>query len=305
MKIKTLVESFLLGLMWGPSYMLIKIALEEASPISIVTGRVTLAAIILFLIVKWTGRAFPSFGKVWGHLFFMGLVGNSLPFFFFAFGEQHITSALAGIINGVTPIMVAVLAHYLVPDERATFQKMVGVSFGFIGFVILLLPTVLDGTLEGDTVGIASVGMAATCYAVGIIYARKFLPCLPPVVAPASQLLTSALYLIPLSLYLEGPSQFFTLSWSTTAAIAGLGLMGTAAAFVLYYRILHRSGANAVSMGIYLTPIFGTFFGVLFLNEELGLHVYVAAGMILVGMMIVNGALKLPEFSFSKIKTPL
>lgn len=294
-----------MGLMWGPSYMLIKIALEEASPITIVAGRVVLAAVILFLIVKWNGRSFPSFGKVWGHLLFMGMVGNSLPFFFFAYGEQHIASALAGIINGVTPILVAVLAHYLIPDERATLSKIVGVSFGFLGFLILLLPTLLDGSLEGDTVGLASVGMAATCYAVGIIYARKFLPPLPPVVAPASQLITSTLYLVPMALYLEGPSQFIVLSWSTNAAIAGLGLMGTAAAFVLYYRILHRSGANAVSMGIYLTPIFGTLFGVLFLGEELGLHVYVAALMILMGMMIVNGALKLPDFSFRKIKNSL
>lgn len=284
--------------------MLIKVALQEASPVTITSGRIALAAIILFLIVKGKGRKFPRSGKLWGHLFFMGVVGSSLPFFLFAYGEQHINSALAGIINGLTPIMVAILAHYLIPDERATFSKIVGICLGFVGFLLLLLPTLMDGSLEGDTKGIVSVGIAAICYAISIIYARKFLPPLPSLVAPASQLLTSTLYLLPIALYLEGPHQFFTVSFTSISSIAGLGIMGTAGSTILYYRILHRSGANAVSMGVYLVPIFSTILGVLFLNEELVFLSYLAAVMILLGMMIVNGVFNFSRFSIRKDKTP-
>lgn len=117
---------------------------------------------------------------------------------------------------------------------------------------------------------------------------------IPSVVAPTCQMITAVLYLVPIVLFVDGTGAFVTYSWKTLFAITGLGAMGTASAFVLYYRILYSGGASAVAMGIYLAPIFGTLFGVIFMKEELGLHVYFAAALILLGMMTVNGHFRQP-----------
>lgn len=154
---------------------------------------------------------------------------------------------------------------------------------GFAGFALLLMPEVMKEGLSGDVWGMVAVGIASVSYGVGIIYGRKYLSRLPRLVAPTCQLTMSALCLIPL-IFLA-PIEF---SWAGIGAVMGLGVLCTAGAFILYYRILEHSGAAYLSMCGYLFPLFGTIWGALFLGERLPPEAYFAGILILFGMYLVN-----------------
>ena len=275
--------------------MFIMIALKDLHPISIAAGRLLVGCLLLLTLLKIKGLELPPFGKVWGHFFIMGSVANAIPFILFGLGEQHISSAMAGIINGSTPIFTVILAHYFIASEPLTIPKTMGVFSGVIGLSFLLAPTLMDGTIEGDTFGIFAVAGAAICYALGMVYARCNLPPFPPLVIPAAQMLAASLYMIPLAIIV--PSYDLPVAWSSIAAVCSLGVFGTGAAFVLYYRVLERSGASVVAMSTYLLPVFSSILGVLFLGEEFHWTTAVGASFILLGMMIVNGSL---NFLFKK-----
>jgi drug/metabolite transporter (DMT)-like permease len=231
------------------------------------------------------------FGRIWQHLAVVALVQNAVPFFLFAWGEQYIDSALAAILNGTTPLFTLLLAHVFTSDDRMTPTKVVGTLVGFGGLLILIGPSLLAG-VQATTLGLLAVTLASACYGVAIIYSRRHLRGLPPLVAPTTQLLLAALFLLPLSLVVEQPFFLSVPSWPAFGSLLALSILGTALAFVVYYRLLERVSATYLSMVTYLVPIFGVILGVLVLNEKLSWNVYVGCALILVGVMIVNGLIK-------------
>jgi drug/metabolite transporter (DMT)-like permease len=158
--------------------------------------------------------------------------------------------------------------------------------------LLLMTPTFGDG-LQGSTLGLVAVTLACLLYGVAIVYSRNNLRGLPPLVAPAGQMIMATIYLLPLSLLIDQP---FSLALPTLPAIGSmlaLGVLGTAVAFVVYYRLLETAPASYVSMTTYVIPVFGVILGVLVLNERLTWHAYAGFALILLGVMIVNGLLKL------------
>lgn len=282
----------ILASLWGPSFLFIKVAVAEIPPISLVAGRVSLAAIVLYLILRLQGGQLPNFGSIWKHFAFMGLVHNALPFVLFSWGEMHIASALAAILNGTTPLFTILLAHIFIEDDRLTPTKLTGVMIGFSGLLLLIGPSLVTDGLQVTTLGLLAIALAAGCYGIAIVYSRKNLRGLPPLVAPTAQLTLASLYLLPLSLWLEQPYNLAMPSWPATGSLLTLAIFGTAIAFVVYYHALERIPASSLSMVTYLIPIIGTVLGVVVLNEQLGWNTYLGCALILLGVMTVNGVFK-------------
>jgi len=296
-KWKNFLWLMLLAALWGPSFIFIKVAVEEIPPITLAAGRVALAALLLYLVLRIQGRNLPGFGTVWKHFAIMGFISNALPFVLFSWGEQYIDSAMAAILNGTTPIFTILLAHFFIADDRITPPKMVGVLLGFGGLILLILPSLFDG-VEATTWGLLAITVAAVFYAMAIVYSRKNLRGLPPMVAPTAQLTMAAVYLIPLSLLVDMPQTLPLPGWQAIASLLALAVFGTGIAFVIYYRLLEGSSATYLSMVTYLIPVVGIILGVLVLDEQLSWNAYAGCGLILVGVMAVNGVF---NHSFSKL----
>ncbi|HMQ50729.1 MAG TPA: DMT family transporter, partial [Anaerolineae bacterium] len=193
-----------LACLWGPSFVFIKVAVQEIPPLTMVVGRVGIAAALLYLMLRLQGRNLPPFGPVWKHFAFLGFIHNALPFALFNWGEQYIDSALAAILNGTTPLFTILLAHFFVTDDRLTPAKVVGALIGFGGLLLLIGPALLGG-LQGTTLGLLAVATATVCYAVAIVYSRLSMRGFPPLVAPTAQLSMATLFALPLSLLIEQP----------------------------------------------------------------------------------------------------
>jgi drug/metabolite transporter (DMT)-like permease len=255
--------------------------------LTLIAGRLTLAALVLYLVLRFQGRRLPRWGTVWKHFAVVGLASSALPFALIGWGEQHIDSALAAILTGTTPLFTMILAHFFTSDDRLTPAKIVGMLIGFGGLILLVAPALLDG-LQASTWGLLAALLAAVSYGVGIVYARQNLRGLPPLVVPTAQLLLAALYLLPLAWVVERPYTLPLPSWPTLAAVLALAVVSTALAFVLYYRIMEKASATSLSMIAYLVPIVGTILGVVLLDEQLGGLAYLGCTLILLGIMAVN-----------------
>ncbi len=288
MRFKSFLLLALLACLWGPSFLFIKLAVEEIPPITLVLGRVGIAALSLYLMLKLQGYNLPRWGVVWQHVAVAGLLHNALPFVLITWGEKHITSALASILNGTMPFFTIILAHLFIKEERLTPQKAVGVLIGFSGVFVLSAPTLLAGGLQATTLGLMAVVTAAACYGAAAVYERKFLRGVLPAIVSTAQLGMATLYLLPLSLWLERPYQLPMPSWQAIGSLLFLAIFGTAIAFTVYYYALEQTDASTISMVTYLLPIVGIFLGVVVLNEELTWHTYLGCTLILLGVMTVN-----------------
>lgn len=291
MSFQTLIYIFILGWMWGPSFLFIKIAGEEVPPFTAATLRVGIASLVLLIILNCRKIKLKPLGAIWGHFAFMGIVSMAITFMLFFYGETHIDSSVAALINGSPPIYTAILAHFFLKDEPITLKKCCGVILGLCGLLVLFLPNVLEGT-EFHLGGTLAIMTATFLYAVGFIYAKRFLIGLPPLVAPTSQLICATLFLIPFSLVLEQPFDLVMPSLKALGSLCFLGVFGTAIAFLLYYKILEQAGAMALSMTSYLLPIIGLLLGSLVLDESLAWNNYLGGFLILCAMGLVNTAHK-------------
>ncbi len=285
--IKSFAFIFLLGLLWGPSFLLIKISLEGGTlPFTLTTLRVGIAALFLWLFVWLRHSPLPS-RSIIGHAAIIAIFSQALPFTLFNIAEQYIESALAGIINGITPIVTALLAHVLIHDEKLNGKRMIGIALGLIGFLVLLLPGLREAQ-QADTLSVLAVGLAAVSYAVGIIYGRLFLRNTRTLALPALQVSFATVYLLPLALSLEGLAPITQMTPSAWGSILGLAFFGTAVAFVVYFHVLQEYGAVALGTSVFLLPIFSIFFGVVFLEETLSGVMYFGTALILSGMQLVH-----------------
>jgi drug/metabolite transporter (DMT)-like permease len=288
--IKSLACIFLLGALWGPSFLFIKVALEGGiPPLSIAALRVGIAAVFLWMFIGLRGIALPTSSKTYLHAAVIAIFSLALPFALINIAEQYIDSALAGIINGLTPIATTLLAHLLIHDEKLNRNRMIGITLGVIGFLLLLLPTLLTKEILADTLSIIGVGIAALSYAVGIIYGRIFLHTTRTLALPALQVSFAALYLIPVALFFEGMIPISNISQGAWISVILLAFLGTACAFIVYFHILQHYGAVALSTSVFLLPIFAIIFGVIFLGESLSWIIYAGTLLILSGMKLVHG----------------
>lgn len=275
-----------LSVLWGGSFFFVELALDGLGPFTLVTGRVGLGALALLIFVRATGNRMPREARLWGAFLVMGALNNLIPFTLIAWGQVHIDSGLASILNATTPLFTVLLAHVLTRDERMTTGKFVGVLFGLAGVAVLIGPDALSG-LGAQGLGQIAVLVASLSYGFAGIFGRRFKD-IPPSVAAAGMLTTSTVMVAPLAVLIERP---WTASPGVGAllAVLGMAVFSTALAYLLYFRILARAGATNLLLVTFLIPVSALALGILFLGERLDWTAYAGMALIFLGLAAVDG----------------
>jgi drug/metabolite transporter (DMT)-like permease len=276
----------LLSLIWGCSFFLIAVALRGFHPFTLVFLRVAVAAPVLVIVVRMSGAQFPTGLKVWIGYLILGAINNAIPFSLIAWGETRIDSGSAAIFNATTPIFAGILAHFFTTDERLSVRKLVGMIVGFLGVYLMMRPE-LSGGLSWRGFGQAAVLGAALMYAIAGIYAKRFSGD-GPLVTAAGMLVAASIIMLPITLAIESPWQARP-PLAAVGAIVALGVVGTALAYVIFFRILSTAGATNVLLVTFLVPIGAVILGVWVLHESIHPEEYAGMGMIFMGLVFIDG----------------
>jgi len=282
-----------LALLWGSNFLFIKVALDGLSPAQIVLGRMVLGAAVLLAVVAARREPLPRQAGMWAHLGFMAVLANLIPYFLFGYGEQRITSSLAGVLNATTPLFTLVVAAASGTGERLAATRAGGLVLGFGGVLVLVAPW-RAGSLGGELAGQLACLAAAVCYAVSFVWTRRFVTGrgFPPRVLAAAQLGASVVLLGLVSpLVLRDP---VSLTPVVTASMLALGVLGTSGAYLLYYRLIADEGATTTSTVLYFLPVVAVVLGVLLLDEPVGWNLFVGTAVVLTGVALSEGRLGRP-----------
>jgi drug/metabolite transporter (DMT)-like permease len=276
------------GLLWGASFMFIKIGVRELAPATLVLGRIGIAALTLALVVPlMVGRraTVAAIRANLGWLVLVGLVNIAMPFWLLSWGETRIDSGLASIIQGAVPIFNAVIAFGFFREVRVTGLRLVGVAIGFVG-VALLVGAQPHGKVLG---ALAVVGMAL-CYAIGQLLAARHLAAVPPPVVAFATTAVAALAMLPAGIS-QAPHHIP--HWKTIGAVLALAVPLTAFAFLLFYAIIAGAGAAYASLVTYLVPPIALLYGAIFLGERFGPAAIGGLALILGGVALGTGRLRI------------
>jgi drug/metabolite transporter (DMT)-like permease len=283
----------LLAAIWGTSFLFIKIAVAELHPLWLTFGRVLAGAVTLLMVLAVIRHRLPRDPVVWAHLTVVATLGVSLPFTLFGFGEQRVSSVLAGIWNAATPLVALPLAVLAFRTERMTVRRAVGIAIGFAGVLVVL--GVWRGVGGAQLTGQLMCFGAAMCYAVAIPYQKRFLADrgISGVTLAAAQLLVALVQLSLCAPLLAGaPPAPASLSPRVLLAVLALGALGTGVAFVLNFRVIRIAGASTSASVTYLMPVVATVVGVLILRERLVWNQPVGALIVLTGVAVSQGLVR-------------
>ncbi|BAT20008.1 DMT family transporter [Asaia bogorensis] len=280
----------ILALLWGGSFFFFKILVSAVPPFSVVLGRVGLAALALNLLLVVRRTTLPLDRTLWLRLFVLGLLNNVIPFSAIAFGETRISSGLAAILNATTPVFTIIVAHFLTHDEKMRLDKVAGIVLGFCGVGTLIAPALAGGGLQSSLAGELACLGAALSYGFGGVYGRKFRG-LPALQIATGQLTASTILILPLSMLVDHPWTLPPLSATVWGAFAGIALLSTAGAFILYFKLLATSGATNLSLVTFLLPIMALMLGILFLGEHPGWYALAGLCLIGAGLAAIDGRL--------------
>src|SRR3954466_16013206 len=255
-----------LALIWGASFMLIKIADRELTPATLILGRLGTAALLLAAIalVRLGPRtALAEIRRKWQWLVGVGIVNTAVPFWLLSWGETRIDSGLASIIQGAVPIFNALLAFAFFREARVGGLRLVGLGIGFVGVALLV-----GDQPHGKLLAALAVVAVARCCAIGTLVAGRHLRGTPPLVVALASTAVSTLAVLPVGVA-QAPSE----AWHpmTIAAILVLGFVGTAIAYLLFFALIQRAGANYATLVTYLVPPIALLYGAVFLHESFGL----------------------------------
>lgn len=276
---------FVLALTWGSSFLFIKQAVATLPPMSLVAGRMAIGATLLLAIAFAKGQALPRGWRLWGRMVFLGVIGNSFPFFLISWGEQFTPSNLAAILMATIPSMVIVLAHFFTHDEKMTLGKVLACILGFAGVVVLIGVDALKGL--GDVViGQSAILCGAMSYSLYGINAKR-LPPLGSEMLVGMILVAGLIPFIPVWLIHDQPwrlvgdlapdgKAWFALGW--------LGLLSTGAGNLLFFLLLRRVGAGFGSFNNYLVPLMGVGWGFFLAGEKPSWNALAALVLILSGL---------------------
>ena len=286
MGIKEWVLIITLSIVWGGSFFFVGVAVKELPPLTIVLFRVALASMILLAIVYLKGERMPSSLSIWGSFMVMGALNNLIPFCLIVWGQTHIESGLASILNATAPMFSIVLAHFFIREEKLTFNRIAGVVLGWIGVSILIGIESLRG-FGLEVIGQIAVLGAAISYAFAAIYGRRFKD-MKPIVVATGMLCGSTIMMIPLALYFDQPWNLAP-GAMTIMSILGLAAISTSLAYIIYFHVLATAGPTNLLLVTFLIPISAIVLGVMVLGEQLGWEIFVGMGMIFIGLITIDG----------------
>lgn len=280
----------LLAVLWGGAFFFSKVALGELRPFTVVLVRFGVAAIAMQLVVRLTGHRVPRSLRIWAGFVVLGALNNFVPFSLIAWGQVHIGSGLASILNATTPLFTAVVAHAW-GQERLNAHRVAGVLLGLGGVAMLIGPGALQH-LSASTWGELAIVGAAVSYAFAGTYGRRF-RAMPAVVPVAGMLTTSALMALPIALALDRPWAARP-SAAAVGALLGLALLSTALGFLIYFRLLSSAGATNVMLVTLLIPVTALLLGALVLHERVAGGALAGMALIFGGLLAIDGRLLPP-----------
>ncbi len=287
MKLQYWLLIILLGAVWGCSFLFNAILIREISPLWVSAGRVSIGAAICWLVFFATRKKLPTDPKLYGQFLILGILNYAIPFALFPFAEQTVASSIVGVINGMTPMTTVIVSQLWPGGEKATWNKVVGVGVGFLGAVILALPSLGIGA-SAQIIGLLAAFIATLCYALTLNYARRFAKVEPYAVASAS-LTGAALISVPIALFFSGlPVITRPETWG---ALFGISVFSTSFSFLLVYWLLPRVGATNLSLNTFITPISAILLGVLVLHERFELIHILGIIVIFLGLVFIDGRL--------------
>ena len=279
-----------LGLVWGCSFIFIKLGLEFLTPFGVAFGRCALGAITLLIVVKIKKIKLPSDKQIWFKLWGVAMLLNVIPGILFAYAEVHVTSVLAGIINAATPLATLVVMLIAFREEKLKVEQIQGLIVGGIGVLVVL--GIWQGIGDNQLNGVIALLIAVTCYGISFPYSkRNIIPLgLKPESAAATQLVTASITLLPLYL-LDGISNDYYRINNVLAMVA-LGVLGSGFAYIWNFSIIQAAGSSIASTVTYLTPVVAVFVGWLFLGEKIAWHEPAGALLVILGAAISQGRFK-------------
>ena len=276
-----------LALIWGGSFLAIKITVQDMSPTALLLFRSMAGFAALTLIVLVLRK--PMFGPGWrGRIpgfAIMAVTNAVIPWIAIGWGEERISSGLASILNSTTTLWTALLIYFVMPSERPTFINYIGVIVGFAGVVVLVYPELAAHGISGDVLGALAVVVASLSYAVNAIYQRRKMRNVSIFEISLGQLALSVLFAIPLAAPTLSQIHFH---WLSIVAVIALGAIGTGVAYTFYYYVMNTLGAVRAAGVTYVVPVTAVFWGALLLNETVSFTI--VAGMIVItaGILLVN-----------------
>ncbi len=275
-----------LSIVWGGSFFFVEVALTDLPPLTVVLCRVGLAAIVLLIVIRVSGQRLPRDLGLWLAFLVMGALNNAIPFSLIVWGQVHIDSGLASILNATTPLFTVLLAHAVTSDEKMTANRVLGVLLGLAGVAALIGPEALSGLGVAGFAQIAILG-AAVSYACASLYGRRFRH-LSPAIPAAGMLCGSTILVLPIALIAERP---WTLNpgWDAIAAVVALAVVSTALAYILYFRILALAGSTNLMLVTFLIPVSAILLGTVFLGERLDWTAMAGMALIFAGLAAVDG----------------
>jgi drug/metabolite transporter (DMT)-like permease len=281
---------FALGAIWGASFMLLKIALRDLEPTTVIFFRIASAAVTLALAVAVLAggrRALREIRERWRDFALLGLVNTAAPFLLITWGQQYIDTGVAAILNASAPIFTAVVALFFVHSERVTGARAIGIGIGFGGIVLLIGFEPSGG--RHAVAGSVAVVVASLLYAVGALYTGRRLTGVSPLGVAFGSMFFATLYTAPFGL-VQLPDG--TLTWSAIASTLALGAVATGVAYLLYFGLIMGAGASRAILVTYLVPSMAIVYGVTLLGEDLAVQSVIGLALVLFGVALGTGALQ-------------
>ncbi len=288
-----------LALIWGASFMFIKVAVRELDPATLIAGRIGLGAITLALIVPRSvggRRTLDELRRHWLVFALVGLVNTALPFWLLSWGETRIDSGLAAILQGAVPIFGALIAFGFFPAQRVTGIRLAGLGVGFVGVALIV-----GGRPEGELLGALAVVGMATCYAIGgLITGHRLSEASPQVVTLGTTMAATLLVVGPGAAL----APHHVPGWKAIGSVVVLAVLGTAVAYLLFFALIQGAGFSRAALVTYLVPPIALAYGAIFLGESIGLAAIGGLALILGGVALASGRGRLPLRRAEPLESP-
>lgn len=274
-----------LASMWGFSFMFIKVAVHEVSPLWVVASRTSIGGLVLLAVLAIRGTRLPSSPRVWAHLIVLAVPGNIIPWTAVAWAEQSVPSGLAAVLNALVPVTTLALA-VLIGLERLTGLKIAGLFIALVGTGVIVSGEV---AIPGRPLPVLVVVSATLFYAIGAVYAKRYVSHRErPLAIAAGQVTLAGLLSVPAAAIVGPNPAWSELGLSAIGSLAALGVFGTGLAFLVFYTLIARVGATHATMVTYLIPPIGLVAGWLILGERFGSHIFLGAAVIVAGVWLAQ-----------------
>lgn len=290
MKPKEYLALFALAALWGASFLFIKVAVADMSPLTLVAVRLVFGMLGLLVVVPFK----PAIMKGWTTrlwAFFLVAVFNAIiPYLAISWGEENVPSGMTAILNASTPLVVVIVSNWWPGGERLTWPRFAGVLVGFLGVVLLIGPAAIaTGRSSLYLLGAFAILIGAASYAFGGLFARRMLSGLPLMQPAIGQTAMGAFILAPIAsiALVAQPPTHLPSSWAIASVLA-LALGGTSLAYIFYFWLIEHVGPTRTLIVTYLLPCFALVYGALLLHESVGINAIVGLALVLAGIFVTG-----------------